>query len=178
MKGQTEIKSAQHLKRWYSFRIFRIVWDRLVLDPSWLKSIPIPLKNWGWLRFRFQQSIAMRNRFRLRFRLTWKDWFRLRTFGSGINSVLIPYGGVHDTSTPKKTSKIWINVASGNRHSCKIARSCKNHIGGRAFWGKTGHFGTLRAGIGHAVAESIPIPTLDQRNWFLFRFRGEVINRA
>ena len=136
MKGQTEIKSAQHLKRWYSFRIFRIVWDRLVLDPSWLKSIPIPLKNWGWLRFRFQQSIAMRNRYRLRFRLTRKDWFRLRTLGSGINSVLIPYGGVHDISTPKKTSKIWINVVFGNKHGGIIARSCKNHIGGRAFWGK------------------------------------------
>ena len=106
MKGQTEIKSAQHLKDDTRFAFFvPIVWDRLVLDPSWLKSIPIPLKNWGWLRIRFQQSIAMRNRFRLRFRLTRKDWFRLRTLDSGINSVLIPYGGVHDTSTPKKRQK-------------------------------------------------------------------------
>ena len=45
MKGQTEIKLKQYLKRRYSFRIFRIVWDRLVLVPSWLKSIPIPLKK-------------------------------------------------------------------------------------------------------------------------------------
>ena len=45
MKGRTEIKMTQYLKSWYSFRIFRIVWDRLVLDPSWLKSIPIPLKK-------------------------------------------------------------------------------------------------------------------------------------
>ena len=47
MKGQTEIKLTQYLKSWYSFRIFRIVWDRLVIDPSWLKSIPIPLKKTG-----------------------------------------------------------------------------------------------------------------------------------
>ena len=47
MKGQTEIKLTQYLKSWYSFRIFYNVWDRLVLDPSWLKSIPIPLKKTG-----------------------------------------------------------------------------------------------------------------------------------
>ena len=53
MKGQTEIKLTQYLKSWYSFRIFRIVWDRLVLDPSWLKSIPIPLKKLGLIPIPF-----------------------------------------------------------------------------------------------------------------------------
>ena len=37
------------------------------------------------------------------------------------------------TLPPLKKSNIWINVASGNRHSCKIARSCKNHIGAVRF---------------------------------------------
>ena len=68
------------------------------------------LNKWRWFQFRFQQSMAMWNRFRFRFRSTRKDWFRLRTFGSGIDSVLIPYGGVHDTPTHKKTSKVWINA--------------------------------------------------------------------
>ena len=53
MKGKTEIKLAQYLERWYSFRIFRIVWDRLVLDPSRLKSIQIPLKKLGLIPIPF-----------------------------------------------------------------------------------------------------------------------------
>ena len=55
MKGQTEIKSAQHLKDDTRFAFFvPIVWDRLVLDPSWLNR---PLWNIGGRNRSFSDGI-------------------------------------------------------------------------------------------------------------------------